>query len=72
MTVLINVAAAVRTDYAGNAGKGGLVKCYVERITHDYTAGDLTCPQCGTQFAREAVVHGRPAHKIVGGKVYMK
>ena len=53
-------------------GKGSLVKCYVERITHDYTAGDLRCPNCGAEFARESLVHGRPAHKIVGGKVYMK
>jgi len=53
-------------------GKGGLVKCYVERITHNFTAGDLVCPICGVQFAREVVMHGRPAHKMVGGKVYMK
>lgn len=49
-----------------------LVKCYVERIVHDYTAGDLTCHECGQEFAREAIVHGRPAHKIIGGKVFMK
>eukprot|EP00242_Pyramimonas_sp_CCMP2087_P015093 CAMPEP_0198219514 /NCGR_PEP_ID=MMETSP1445-20131203/74767_1 /TAXON_ID=36898 /ORGANISM="Pyramimonas sp., Strain CCMP2087" /LENGTH=114 /DNA_ID=CAMNT_0043896941 /DNA_START=145 /DNA_END=486 /DNA_ORIENTATION=- len=34
-------------------GTGSLVKCYVERITHDYTNGDLTCPneKCGSVFA---------------------
>merc|ERR1719253_400128 len=29
------------------------------------------CPQCGTQFARSAMIHGRPALKLVGGKVRM-
>jgi len=33
-------------------GTGGLVKCFVERIVEDRTAGDLRCPRCGNVFAR--------------------
>ncbi|KAL1530710.1 hypothetical protein AB1Y20_001609 [Prymnesium parvum] len=29
------------------------------------------CPSCHTQFARDALIHGRPALKLVGGKVRM-
>ena len=53
-------------------GVGGLVKCFVERIVEDRTAGDLRCPQCGQQFAREITISGRPAHKIVQGKVFTR
>lgn len=68
-----------------NGTKSNLVKCYVERIVED-SAGVLalqessglspeefswTCPGCQTQFARSAQIHGRPALKIVGGKVRM-
>lgn len=50
---------------------------YVQRLiqfvlVEDYTNGDLTCPQCGTLFARFAMIRGKPANKIIGGKVYMK
>jgi len=50
--------------------RGHLVKCYKERIVHDYTNGDLKCPKCGVTFAREAMYHGMPANKIIQGKVY--
>jgi hypothetical protein len=68
-----------------NGTKSNLVKCYVERIVED-SAGVLAlqessgvspeefswqCPACQTQFARSAQIHGRPALKIVGGKVRM-
>ncbi|GMH40549.1 hypothetical protein BSKO_08453 [Bryopsis sp. KO-2023] len=53
-------------------GTGSLVKCWHERIVEDYTNKDLKCPQCGTQFARSAMIRGKPANKIIGGKVYMK
>lgn len=29
------------------------------------------CPNCQTNFARSATIHGRPALKLVGGKVRM-
>jgi len=51
---------------------GHLVKCYVDRIIEDYTRGDMKCPSCGQQFARYAIIHNRPSHKIIQGKVYIK
>ena len=53
-------------------GRGGLVKCYVERILQDRTSGDLRCPQCGQEFARPRMIRGRPAHKIIQGKVFTR
>jgi len=53
-------------------GGGELIKCYVSNILEDYTKGDLCCPKCGQQFARKAMVHGRPAHKIINGKVTVR
>ena len=53
-------------------GTGGLVKCFVERIASDRTAGDLRCPRCGVQFAREGEIAGRPIHKIIQGKVFTR
>jgi len=52
-------------------GGGSLVKCFVSGITQDSTRGDLKCPDCGQEFARKAMIHGRPAHKIIVGKVYV-
>ena len=53
-------------------GLGLLVKCYKDRIVEDRTRGDLKCPNCGEQFSREAVIHNRPANKIIQGKVYVR
>jgi len=53
-------------------GTGALVKCFVERIVEDRTAGDLHCPRCGQQFARERMMAGQPAHKIIQGKVFTR
>ena len=53
-------------------GRGGLVKCLVERIAEDHTAGDLKCPRCKQEFARPRMMEGKPAHKIIQGKVYTK
>ena len=53
-------------------GKGSLVKCFVERIVEDATEGDLKCPECGSEFARPAMIRGKPANKIIGGKVIMR
>lgn len=33
--------------------------------------GEWRCPECQTTFARNALIHGRPALKLVGGKVRM-
>lgn len=53
----------------GNGAGSKLVKCWAERIVKDYTEDGVTCPKCGAVFAREALVRGRPAFKIVSGKV---
>ena len=54
------------------AGEGHLVKCYKKRIKDDYTNGDLKCPNCQSEFARERMINGKPANKIIQGKVYVK
>ncbi len=53
-------------------GKGSLVKCFKERISKDFTKSSCTCPNCGIQFARDTLVRGTPAFKIIGGKVFFK
>jgi hypothetical protein len=53
-------------------GKGSLVKCFKERITKDFTVTPCTCPNCLTLFARETLVRGTPAFKMIGTKVFMK
>ena len=52
--------------------KGALVKCFKERIVEDYTEKEGICPSCKGQFARNAMIRGAQAFKIVGGKVHMK
>ena len=54
------------------AGPGHLVKCYKGRIVKDFTNGDLKCPKCGKLFARETMIHGKPANKIIQGKVFRR
>lgn len=53
-------------------GKGALVKCFKERIVEDYTAKPCFCPNCESEFARDTLVRGTPAYKIIGGKVWVK
>ena len=71
-----------------NGLRSNLIKCYVERIVGDPhgllaareelrasaggASGELCCPACGSGFARDALIHGRPALKMVGGKVRMR
>jgi len=54
------------------AGSGHLVKCYLDRIVKDFTNGDLKCPKCKEPFARETMIHRKPANKIIQGKVFTK
>ena len=54
------------------AGPGRLVKCYTDKIVEDYTYGELRCPRCGTGFAREKMIRGRLANKIIQGKVFVR
>ena len=53
-------------------GKGALVKCFIERIVEDHTTTKCHCPGCNQAFARETMIRGAPAYKIIGGKVHMK
>lgn len=53
-------------------GKGALVKCFKERISQDFTAEPCICPNCLQTFARETLIKGTPAYKIIGGKVWFK
>ena len=53
-------------------GKGSLVKCFKERIVKDYTSQPCHCPRCGNQFARDILIRGTPAYKMIGGKIISK
>jgi hypothetical protein len=53
-------------------GKGALVKCFKERITTDFTEQACICPNCQQVFARDTLVRGTPAFKIIGGKAFAK
>ena len=54
------------------SGAGRLVKCFKDGIVLDNTKGNLRCPSCGQAFARETMVYGRPANKIIQGKVTVR
>lgn len=63
-----------------NGTKSNLIKCYVERISEDCVDAvknkkedslDWICPTCETRFGKDALIHGRPAIKLVGGKTQM-
>ena len=72
-TVQISCAACRAPLYKyRKGGKGALVKCFVERIVADHTNVVGVCPECGQEFARETMIRGTPAYKIVGGKVTVK
>ncbi|ATG79839.1 hypothetical protein WNY97_06295 [Pseudoalteromonas fuliginea] len=53
-------------------GKGALVKCFIERISQNFTKEPCICPNCNRPFARPTVIRGIPAYKIIGGKVTFK
>lgn len=53
-------------------GKGSLIKCFKQRITKDFTLVPCTCPNCKTIFARDTLVRGTPAFKMIGTKVFTK
>ena len=62
-----------------NGLKSSLIKCYVERIVGDphellvaRQDSEMQCPSCGSTFARDSLIHGRPALKMAGGKVRMR
>lgn len=53
-------------------GKGALVKCFKARIVKDFTVISCVCPSCTCTFARETLIRGMPAFKMIGGKVTFK
>jgi len=53
-------------------GKGSLIKCFKERIVKDYTQDMISCPNCHQVFARDCLIRGTPALKIIGNKVTSK
>ncbi|TRX55702.1 hypothetical protein [Thalassomonas sp. M1454] len=53
-------------------GKGALLKCFKERITQDFTKQSCQCPNCDSIFARDVLVNGTPAFKIIGNKAFAK
>ena len=64
-----------------NGLKSNLIKCYVERIVEDehnlletrrQSGEPMQCPTCQVGFARDSLIHGRPALKMIGGKVCMR
>lgn len=72
-TIKVHCAACSRLLYKyQKSGPGRLVKCFVDKIVQDNTEGDLRCPECGQEFARETMAYGRPAGKIIQGKVTVK
>ena len=53
-------------------GEGHLVKCFKSNILEDFTDEPMHCPECDSEFAREASYHNRPVFKIIQGKVRTK
>jgi len=51
-------------------GPGHLVKCFTSNITDDQANG-LQC-RCGQIYAREVSIGGRPARKIIQGKIIVR
>jgi len=74
-TYIINVycrSCSIQLFRYEKEGEGHLVKCYRDNIARDYTNDSKHCPGCGTEFARDWFVHGRPAYKIIQGKVFVR
>ena len=58
------------------AGRGRLIKCYLDEIRKDYAGisetpigSRPTCPGCGKELGVVSIIHGRPALKINQGTV---
>ncbi|MCD6270190.1 hypothetical protein J7J23_00200 [bacterium] len=52
--------------------EGRLLKCFEDKVIEDYTDGDIYCPNCQQKFARETIISGRLARKIIRGKVFTR
>ena len=58
------------------AGRGRLIKCYLDEIRHDHAAvaglpidAQPPCPGCGKRLGTVRLIHGRPALKINHGAI---
>lgn len=71
VTIFCSGCGALLYKYK-KGGKGALVKCFKERIVKDHTTTPCQCPECQQVFARETLIRGAPAYKIIGGKVITK
>lgn len=71
VTVYCNRCKAKLYKYR-KGGTGSLVKCWLERISVDYTTERGVCPSCSSVFAKPAMVRGRPANKIIGNRVFTR
>jgi hypothetical protein len=69
---VVCVACQARLFRYKKDGKGALTKCWVARVVEDYTEGDLKCPGCGVEFARQAMIRGTPAYKIIGRRAVVR
>ena len=64
------LAEAGAAGAAGTAGTAGTAGAAGDAGAAD-AGGEWQCPGCQATFARNALIHGRPALKLVGGKVRM-
>jgi len=71
ITIYCKACNAQLYKYRKN-GKGALVKCFKTRIAKDFTKVACVCPACDKIFARETLIKGTPAFKMIGGKVWFK
>ncbi|EGD72757.1 hypothetical protein PTSG_04487 [Salpingoeca rosetta] len=53
-------------------GKGQLVKTFLHKIVKDNTKERCVCPDCGSVFARPAIIKNREANKIIAGRVFWR
>ena len=58
------------------AGKGAIIKCFVERLSADFvgiggaeTFSKPLCPQCGKELGIIMMIRGKPALKLNQGTI---
>jgi len=61
----------ISEDSAGLLSSSSAARDGNENENSDTQHESWKCPNCQTQFARSAMIHGRPALKMIGGKVRM-
>ena len=66
------VQRIVHNQEQSDDGEAGTLEEQLSRFEElSATDHQWSCPNCGTKFARSALIHGRPALKLVGGKTRM-